>query len=84
MSPPTVGGGFHGRPRRLTRLVHVAHFGVASFGVPVPAGGVGGTLGKRSAGIEKRRVSEFNLFMSLKREAAPTPTAPAAAPAKKG
>ena len=38
----------------------------------------------RSAGIEKRRVSEFNLFMSLKREAAPTPTAPAAAPAKKG
>ena len=38
----------------------------------------------KSAGLEKRRVSEFNLFMSLKREAAPTPTAPAAAPAKKG
>jgi type IV pilus assembly protein PilN len=36
----------------------------------------------KSAGIDKRRVSEFNLFMSLKREAAPV--APAPAPAKKG
>ena len=35
----------------------------------------------KSAGIDKRRVSEFNLFMSLKREAAP---AAPAAPAKKG
>jgi type IV pilus assembly protein PilN len=34
----------------------------------------------KSAGIDKRRVSEFNLFMSLKREAAP---AAPAAPAKK-
>ena len=38
----------------------------------------------KSAGLEKRRVSEFNLFMSLKREAAPTPPAAPAAPAKKG
>ena len=38
----------------------------------------------KSAGIDKRRVSEFNLFMSLKREAAPTPPAAPAAPAKKG
>jgi len=37
----------------------------------------------KSAGLDKRRVSEFNLFMSLKRE--PTPAAPAApAAAKKG
>ena len=36
----------------------------------------------KSAGLEKRRVSEFNLFMSLKREAAPA-AAPAGA-AKKG
>lgn len=36
----------------------------------------------KAASAEKRRVSEFNLYMSLKREAAPTP-APAA-PAKKG
>ena len=34
---------------------------------------------------EKRRVSEFNLFLSLKREATPVPAAPAApAAAKKG
>src|SRR5436190_11265090 len=38
----------------------------------------------KSAGLEKRRVSEFNMFMSLKREAAPTPPAAPAAPAKKG
>ena len=41
----------------------------------------------RSAPFEKRKVSEFNLFMSLKRApAAPTPAAPGApaAPAKKG
>ena len=42
----------------------------------------------KAATVEKKRVSEFNLNMSLKREAAPAPgTAPAkpgAAPAKKG
>jgi type IV pilus assembly protein PilN len=40
----------------------------------------------KSAPLEKKRVSEFNLFMSLKREAAPTPAAPTkpGAPAKKG
>ena len=41
----------------------------------------------KAATIEKKRVSEFNLNMSLKREAAPTPAAPAkpgAAPANKG
>jgi type IV pilus assembly protein PilN len=37
----------------------------------------------KSAGVEKRRVSEFNMFMSLKREQTPAPGAPAA-PAKKG
>jgi type IV pilus assembly protein PilN len=37
----------------------------------------------KASPLEKRRVSEFNMFMTLKREAAPTP-APAAAPAKKG
>jgi type IV pilus assembly protein PilN len=40
----------------------------------------------KAASVDKKRVSEFNLYMSLKREA--TPTAPAAAPgaaaAKKG
>jgi type IV pilus assembly protein PilN len=36
----------------------------------------------KSAGIDKRRVSEFNLFLSLKRE--PTPAAPPAPAAKKG
>jgi type IV pilus assembly protein PilN len=38
----------------------------------------------KSAPLEKRRVSEFNLFMSLKREQAPETSKPAAAPAKKG
>jgi type IV pilus assembly protein PilN len=42
----------------------------------------------KAATVEKKRVSEFNLNMSLKREAAPTPGAapakPGAAPAKKG
>jgi type IV pilus assembly protein PilN len=40
----------------------------------------------KAAPLEKRRVSEFNMFMTLKREAAPTPAAPTkpAAPAKKG
>ena len=41
----------------------------------------------KAATVEKKRVSEFNLNMSLKRETAPTPAAPAkpgAAPAKKG
>jgi type IV pilus assembly protein PilN len=37
----------------------------------------------RAAPLGTRRVSEFNLFMSLKREATPAPSAPAA-PAKKG
>jgi type IV pilus assembly protein PilN len=40
----------------------------------------------KAATVEKKRVSEFNLNMSLKREAAPTaaPAKPGAAPAKKG
>src|SRR5207253_1481579 len=44
----------------------------------------------KAAAVEKKRVSEFNLYMSLKREAAPaatapgTPAKPGAAPAKKG
>jgi type IV pilus assembly protein PilN len=38
----------------------------------------------KSAPLDKRRVSEFNLFMSLKREAAPEAPKPGAAPAKKG
>ena len=38
----------------------------------------------KAGSVEKKRVSEFNLFMSLKREAAPTPPAAPAAPAKKG
>ena len=44
----------------------------------------------KAASVEKKRVSEFNLYMSLKREAAPaatapgTPAKPGAAPAKKG
>ena len=40
----------------------------------------------KAATVEKKRVSEFNLNMSLKREVAPTaaPAKPGAAPAKKG
>ena len=38
----------------------------------------------KSAPLDRRRVSEFHLFMSLKREAAPEAAKPAAAPAKKG
>jgi type IV pilus assembly protein PilN len=38
----------------------------------------------KSAPLDKRRVSEFNMFMSLKREQAPEAPKPAAAPAKKG
>jgi type IV pilus assembly protein PilN len=38
----------------------------------------------KSAPLDKRRVSEFNMFMSLKREQAPEAAKPAAAPAKKG
>ena len=38
----------------------------------------------RAAPFEKRKVSEFTMFMSLKREAAPEPAKPAAAPQKKG
>lgn len=43
----------------------------------------------KAATVEKKRVSEFNLNLSLKREAAPTapgaaPAKPGAAPAKKG
>jgi len=38
----------------------------------------------KSAPLDKRRVSEFNMFMSLKREQAPETPKPAAAPAKKG
>jgi type IV pilus assembly protein PilN len=39
----------------------------------------------RAAPLEKRKVSEFTMFVSLKREAAPAPAAPApAAAAKKG
>jgi type IV pilus assembly protein PilN len=40
----------------------------------------------KAATVEKKRVSEFNLNMSLKREVAPTPAPakPGAAPAKKG
>jgi len=38
----------------------------------------------KSAPLDKRRVSEFNLFMSLKREQAPEASKPGAAPAKKG
>jgi type IV pilus assembly protein PilN len=42
----------------------------------------------KAAAVDKKRVSEFNLYMSLKREPTPAPTAPAAAPgaaaAKKG
>jgi type IV pilus assembly protein PilN len=37
----------------------------------------------RAAPLDKRKVSEFTMFVSLKREAAPAPAAPAAA-AKKG
>jgi type IV pilus assembly protein PilN len=38
----------------------------------------------RAAPFEKRKVSEFTMFMSLKREAAPEAAKPAAAPQKKG
>ena len=38
----------------------------------------------KAASVEKKRVSEFNLYMSLKREATPAPAAAPAAAAKKG
>jgi type IV pilus assembly protein PilN len=38
----------------------------------------------KASPLEKRKVSEFTMFMSLKREAAPEPAKPAPAPAKKG
>ena len=38
----------------------------------------------KAANIDKRRVSEFNMFLSLKRAAQPEAPKPGAAPAKKG